>query len=126
MGEDAADEAIPARVVHALVGFQNLTDFLGCTVFERHDLKMKLTKGLTQSIWKVKQEKSCYTTVSRKPQPRARKNTDQIKNPNQNWKTRPLILLAEFQSLLKAENTSSPEANEKGKNATVGLLSFLN
>lgn len=50
MGEDAADEAVPVIVVHLLVGFQNLTDFLCCGVFVTHYLKMEITKGLTQSL----------------------------------------------------------------------------
>lgn len=50
MGEDAADEAVLVIVVHALVGFQNLTDFLRSVVFVMHYLKMKLTKGLPQSL----------------------------------------------------------------------------
>lgn len=50
MGEDAADEAVLVIVVHALVGFQNLTDFLRSVVFVMHYLKMKLTKGLSQSL----------------------------------------------------------------------------
>lgn len=84
MGEDAADEAVPGSVVHALVGFENVTDFLSRRVSERHDLKMKLTKGLMQSIWKEKRDNSYYTTVSLKWQSRARENIDQIKNLNRN------------------------------------------
>lgn len=50
MGKDAADEAVFVIVVLALVVFQDLTDFLCCGVFVRHYLKMKLTKGVVQSL----------------------------------------------------------------------------
>ena len=63
MGEDAADEAVSVFVVLLLVEFQSLIDFLCCLVSVVHYLKMKFLKGLVQSLWKVKQEKSYWTSL---------------------------------------------------------------
>lgn len=93
MGKDAADEAVFFFVVLALVAFQDLTDLLCCGVFVTHYLKMKLTKDVVQSLWKVKYKKSYYTN-STQTTARAKESID--KNLNQNLRTRSSILMARF------------------------------